>query len=70
MARPALANPPPRSELERARRYAREAGRSVYLFHDGRQWRLAADIRAVPMSGHTVEVHPGPDADTVNLGGC
>lgn len=70
MARPSLTNDPPRRELEHARRHARELGRSVYLFHDGRQWRVKADIRAVPMSGNTIEVHPDPDMETVNLGGC
>lgn len=70
MPRATLANDPPRRTLEHARRHAREAGRSVYLFHDGRQWRVETDIRAVPMSGSTVEVHPDPDTETVNLGGC
>lgn len=68
MPHPGLANNPPKRELEHARRHARGAGHSVYLFHDGRQWRLETDIRAVPMSGGTIEVHP--DTNTVNLGGC
>ena len=70
MSRPRLTNDPPGRALEHARRRARAAGRSVYLFHDGRQWRVEADIRAVPMSGNTFEVHPDPGTETVNLGGC
>lgn len=69
---PTTGNSAPEQELQRARRYARRLGRSVFLFHDGRQWRLHTDIEAVPMSGATVEIHPEHPAgeEMTNRGGC
>ncbi|MFA9461204.1 hypothetical protein [Thiohalorhabdus methylotrophus] len=62
---------PPEKEVQRARDHARYLGRSVFLFHGERGWTVETDIRAVPMTGTTLEIHPEPQGGEMdNQGGC
>ncbi|HKJ88603.1 MAG TPA: hypothetical protein VKA48_08860 [Gammaproteobacteria bacterium] len=62
---------PPEESVRRARDRARELGRSVFLFHDGRGWTVEADIGSVPMAAGVREVAPDPRGEeTDNCGGC
>ena len=62
---------PPAAAVRGARDRARDLGRSVFLFHDGREWVIEAEIGAVPMDREVREVPPGAAGrETDNRGGC
>lgn len=62
---------PPEDMLATARQQAADAGRAVYLFHDGAGWRLTRRLGEIPGGAESFEIPPDPaHPEQANTGGC